>query len=188
MALPVSWWLESHLDIWNPSPFQWLSCDWPELFKDCIPSFPGSAEPSNSHCTENIPDSRENRTEGSHRHNLKEETMTHQAQRRALCRRHATHTFLLPVCASYDFGEKKPQNIICWWRVGKEKNLFCLGFGQFLPMRWGLQLCFKAIICPCYVITQRNYPFWEKVSELGNCTSQHLGIHRWCQVRKGSEM
>lgn len=97
MALPVSWWLESHLDIWNPSPFQWLSCDWPELFKDCIPSFPGSAEPSNSHCTENIPDSRENRTEGSHRHNLKEETMTHQAQRRSALQE-TCHPHLLATC------------------------------------------------------------------------------------------
>lgn len=52
--------------------------------------------------------------------------------------RHFTHAFLLPVCASYDFGGKKEKDNLLvgvggsW---GKEKKLFCLGFGKFLQMQ-----------------------------------------------------
>lgn len=88
--------------------------------------------------------------------------MTHQAQRRAVCGRHVTHAFLLPVCASSDFGKKPTKdNLLVGGGGGKIKKICfvwvlvsssqCNGvFNYLLKPHYHF---------PWYVITQRNLPF-----------------------------
>lgn len=62
---------------------------------------------------------------------------------------------------------EKKQKIIFWlWGgayMGKEKNLFCLGFGQFLQMRWGLQLSVKAALSfDSYILSHKGTSLFEK--------------------------
>lgn len=61
-------------------------------------------------------------------------------EKRIICRRHFTHAFLLPVCASYAFGENINKRLLTGGRIeggggGVKKNWIGWGFGQFLPMQ-----------------------------------------------------
>lgn len=86
--------------------------------------------------------------------------------------------------------EKTIQKIIFWWGWGGwENKKIC--FVWVLVSSSQCSGVFNNLLkphyhFPWYVITQRNLPFWERVSGLGNCSSWHLGISgaRWEKVLK----
>lgn len=133
-------------------------------------SFPGGAEPSHSHSTENIPDSRENWPEGPHRHHLstgQKSTKTDDAS-----------LGLLASCLCL-LGLWKNKSYFAVGGGGRVKDEVRVGSGVSTPFVWICSVPPNAAgffsylsMLHCCLISifhhTNKLPLWRKMGVLGN--------------------